>query len=322
MLSADIQELEQAISYEMFILEDFRRSLFGADDEISNKVNIDLSEKTEGGDQIFASHHEFYFDSCAGAVQSALNRLRPMAFVAAFKLHDMIAEWILKKNGVSAWKFKEKTQRCNELRAAKNFIEPDYFLARPNVSEAFWKLYASFTSYRNKIIHDGGVSSLNDGSIVVSQHGTISLVKNHHQSSYASFLFIIAKCLLGRLQDNPHLDAVVHSYLARLKNFHGVDSLSTRYIRLFDVYIRARREDLECDDPIRLVIDWDNIKQTLCRQIPHGVDGEVFFSAKVSVELGDRLATWTIPLDSVPAGKTALIEGQPPFNKFLTFQGR
>jgi hypothetical protein len=322
MFSADTEELEQAISYEMFILEYFRRLIFGSDAEIANKISINLWEKTEGGDQIFRSHHEFLVDSSAGDVQSALNKLRPMAFVAAFKLHDMIAEWILKRNGASSWRFKEKIQRYKALKAAGSFIEPDYFLARPNVSEAFWEIYASFLPYRNKIVHHGGVSSLSDGSIAVSKTGTDSLIKSYHQSAYASSLFIIAKCLLGHLQDNPHLDAVVHSYLARLKDFHRVNNLSARHILLYDVFIRARREDLECDDPIRLVIDWDNITQYLSRQIPHGVDGEVFFSATVSVEIGNKVATWSIPLDSVPAGNTALIEGLPPFNKFLTFQGR
>lgn len=322
MFSADIEELERAISYEMFILEYFRRSIFGSDDEVRNKVEVDLSKKTADGHVIFTHHHTIFMDLSANAVQSALNRLRPMAFVAAFKLHDMIGEWILKKNGVSAWSFSEKTRRYNEIRAAGHFSEPDYFLTRPDVSEVFWKLYERFALYRNKIIHHGGVSLRADGSIVIKLPEGDLLINSYHQSSYASSLFIIAKCLLGRLRDDSHLDAVVDSYLARLKDFHGVDSLSARYIRLFDVVIRARQEDLECADPIRLVIDWDNIKETLSRQIPHGMDGEVFFSAEVSVELGDRLATWSIPLDSVPAGNTALIEGQPPFDEFLTIQGR
>lgn len=322
MFSADTEELEQAISYEMFILEYFRRSIFGADGEISNKVSIDLSEKTEDGDLIFTHHHEILFDSSVNTVQSVLNRLRPMAFVAAFKLHDMIVEWILKKNGVSDWRFAEKIKGYKALKAAGSFIEPDYFIARPDVSKVFWKLYESFAFYRNKIIHQGGVSSSDDGAIEIRQGERISFIKSYHQSSYASSLFIVAKCLLGHLRDDPHLDAVVRSYLATLKDFHGVNSLSTRCIRLFDVVIRARQEDLECDDPIRLVIDWDYIRQRLSNQIRDGMDGEVFFSAKVSVELGDRLATWSIPLDSIPGGNTPLIAGQPLFDKFLTFQGR
>ncbi|WP_053573089.1 hypothetical protein [Caballeronia cordobensis] len=92
-------ELAEALRYEMSALDYLHRSLFDQSDESNECLTITLGDLAENGNQ--KKHLTFSFNEnvCAGAVKAALSRLRPLAFSAAFKMQDMIVEWILRANG-------------------------------------------------------------------------------------------------------------------------------------------------------------------------------------------------------------------------------
>jgi hypothetical protein len=121
-------------------------TLFGQTEESSRSLKINLSDKKDK-DGFYPKHigmEASGVSSGAYAVQSALSRLRPLAFAAAFKIQDMIAEWILHANGSTAWIFKQKIADYRSMRRTLAWSEPSAFATRAIVSSsAFWELYGA-----------------------------------------------------------------------------------------------------------------------------------------------------------------------------------
>jgi hypothetical protein len=74
----------------------------------------------------------------------------PLAFVTAFKLLDMLLEWVLKENGASAsFRFKEKLRQLEDTSLAY----PQPFSSRPWLRERIVGLYRTLEPLRGTIIH-------------------------------------------------------------------------------------------------------------------------------------------------------------------------
>lgn len=94
---------------------------------------------------------------------SFLNVGAPLVFVSAFKLLDMLIEWILEENGVtSTFRFEQKLKNLESSPVFPQEIE-----ARPWLKERLIGLYSSLIPFRGTIIHNKHFTSA-DGAIRVA----------------------------------------------------------------------------------------------------------------------------------------------------------
>jgi hypothetical protein len=128
------QELGERVEYERWVLEHFRARLFRQSESTNGVTEITLGAVNERGDLRGRKSILFVSSLSEPAVSEALAPFRVLAFTSAFKLQDMIAEWILEANGEHLWKFSEKLKKYDQLKRAGALHEPPAFLSSPSLS--------------------------------------------------------------------------------------------------------------------------------------------------------------------------------------------
>jgi hypothetical protein len=170
-------DLAALIAYERDALEFVRTTLFDQTEATSQSLRLTLSE-TKNEEGFYPWHIGLTASGIsigADAVRSALSRLRPLAFAAAFKVQDMIVEWVLHANGSKAWKFWEKIAEYDAMEKAGTLCEPVAVAKRKVTSKAFWELYKALTPFRNEIIHKNSFSLVGSTLTVSAKGNTLSL---------------------------------------------------------------------------------------------------------------------------------------------------
>jgi hypothetical protein len=318
--TGDPRELEERLAYELSILEYLRHALFH-EVESNDSIHITLGDFTEEGRQRQTHNVSIYESFSSGSVADALSHFKPLAFSAVFKMHDMIAEWILKENSgwhSNCWKFHEKVRLYDRLIAQGSLVQPSEFMTRASVSAAFWGLYRFLTPYRNTVVHAGGISIGSDGSLHIKPAGKPPLIFSSEQlSSYIRALCILAKSFLGQVRLDSYLNVLVDNSLAKLSAYHGINALLHRNVRLTELVILVPGDFLHSANPLSVEIDWAQIRKMMHESlIPNG-NGEVFFSAKVEIQQDRSNAHWLLPFEAVPLDKTIIEVGDSRFDPYF-----
>ena len=252
------------------------------------------------------------------AVRAALDRLRPLAFSATFKLHDMIAEWILRANGVSDWAFAKKTAAYDKLVVANMLREPALLVANPPIARAFSDLYKFLIPFRGSVVHSGGVLLDVAGSIVVSRGGQTLTFTADQQGSYMRSLCLIAKLLTGAIQANDFLLSRVCADLHALAPYHGHTSLPVQSTRLETLKVHVPAAHLTSVTPVAIKLDFDQLRRMMEEAFSVGPSGQLYFSAEIIAHApSGREYSWQLPLEGIPNGVTLLAEGDPRFDPYL-----
>jgi len=254
-------DLAALLAYERSALEFVRATLFNQNEKASTSLTLKLSEaKDEQG--FYPRHFGLSAEPIvagADAVQAALSRLRPLAFSAAFKMQDMIVEWILHANGSTAWQFEKKIKSYDAMRSAGTLCQPLAFASQSIVSDAFWELYRKLTPFRSKIIHKNSFSLTGDTLTVTSDGKTLTLL-DADQGSYIRAICLIADALVSSTQFDGAKAYIVENDLGRLSAVHKVSGLSSREIRTAFVDVVAPGQK-GADGRIQGSVDFDEIKR-------------------------------------------------------------
>ncbi len=108
--SGDTAELQNATGYEVEAINELRAILHCQSEAVGDGMSVTLGNYGPNGRLLRNLNMSCHNSISEDAVRKALDRLRPLAFSAAFKIHDMIVEWILRANGSSAWAFQKKLE--------------------------------------------------------------------------------------------------------------------------------------------------------------------------------------------------------------------
>lgn len=255
-------------------------------------------------------------DMCETEIVAALGRLRPLAFGAAFKIQDMIAEWVLHANGVNERPFSRKVEALDKLRKAGSLVQPPPFDDDRPLSEAFWELYRSFVQIRNAVAHSGRVTLAIDGTLEVAGRSGTTRLRPPDQAAYMRSVCVIAKVFTGRAVPNAYLTHLVRADFRQLLAFHGVQ-LDTGQAFVKHLTVRVPPSRIESRNPLTLEIDFDELRQTMGQAFRATPDRRVYFSVAVVVPAGERELTWHLPIETVPTGVVKLIEGDATWDRFL-----
>lgn len=312
--TGDVADLSEAISYERDALEFIRATLFDQIETNSQALTIDLSKgKNDSGFYPVTAHLTAHISISAGAVRSALAKLRPLAFSSAFKMHDLVVEWILRANGSSTWRFKEKVADYERMFRDGSLSEPPALAGWPMGSRAFWSLYKILTPFRNKIVHAGSFSVAGDTLNITAERGTLSL-SHKDQGAYIRAVCLIADYMLSNSQIDPRRAVIVENDLYTLTRVHNVAGLLLRSMRFASVEAVAAIAD-GVDGRPGVTINFDDIRQAAERSFP--TDGILAFELTIRAERGGRKLRWVFPPLMVLAGEKRLTEGDSEFAPYF-----
>lgn len=317
--AGNAMDLVDAVAYEIQAIDYLRATLHGQTEAPGQGMRVVLGDLNERGEQRATVYVSGTVSISEGAVRDALARLRPLAFSAAFKIQDMVAEWILRANGVSEWRFVRKLAEYDRLKAVGGLSWPDLFVNEPLLARAFWELYRYFEPFRGAIAHSGGLALASDGTlVVVSRDSTKLTLTPTEQASYMRAMCVIAKLLSNQVVADPFLVGLVESDLLQLQTYHAQPGLVVRRARCETLTVQVLPSHIACEQPRSVGIDFGHLRRTMERVFTVGVDGRLFFSVTIVARMGTRETVWHLPIEAVPQGSVNLREGDAAYDRFLT----
>ena len=311
-------DLESLIAYEREALEFVRTTLFDQSEASNAAITVDIAKPTLGDGFHPVSHGLVASGHATGteAVKSALSRLRPLAFSSAFKMNDMMAEWILQANGLSGWTFKEKIDFYHKRKSANNLEEPVALANWPTGSGAFWSLFETLVDYRNALTHRSSFALQGENLRITSKTGTIDL-SDSEQASYIRAMCLIGDTLSSGADFDSYIRLLVESDLHVLSNVHKVTGLGVTAVRRGSVVIKADAS-MSSTGEETVSLDFDYIKKLAERQLLPG-PGILAYDLVVRVRSDLGGFEWHFPVGSVPTGSGHRGRNDPEFLKYAKF---
>ncbi|WP_338687741.1 hypothetical protein V5279_22530 [Bradyrhizobium sp. 26S5] len=306
-------ELASLIQYERDALE-FVRSVLFNQSEAAARLEIDLSAARNEDGSLRGDVRLLMVGVASGdeAVRSALSRLRPLAFSAAFKLQDMIVEWVLRANGSTAWRFQAKIQEYERMKRTARLCEPPGFVNRGALSDTFWALYSALARFRNKIIHKGSFSVLGT-TLTIADGPDILQLTDAEQGAYIRALCLLADGLMSSAIPDASV-FIIENDLHQLSSIHNVTGLNQRPVRLASITATGTGRAVE-DGRLEATIDFDEIRRCAEKSFPI-VGGIVLFDLRLIIRVGIRQATWAFPVGAAPTGVVQIVEGNSRFEPY------
>lgn len=306
--SANVQDLDEATAYEVEALDFLRAALTLESEAASTHLSVTLGDVSADGKPRGSIGLHLQDTLSAGAVAAALGRMRPLAFSAAFKVQDMIAEWILRENGSTAWQFKQKLAAYATFSSAGTLIEPPLLSGWPLLSKAFWQSYKFLVPFRGTVVHSSGVSVLQDGTIKIVKAGQILLLSPAQQAAYIRAMCTLVKQLLGlQLPSGPSRQLLENDF-ATLAALHGQAGFMKRSVRLSSLQIEVPVAAAASTSPFEVEIDFDLFRKTMEEIFPPGPDGILFYSTEIKAKSETRDIRWYFPHEAMQTGKIRLFE--------------
>ena len=316
----DPQDLCERVAYELSAVEYLRVSLHSQSEEAIGGTTVTLGDLTPSGElkRIVSAHAVFRMSD--DAVRAALDRIRPLAFSAAFKLQDMVAEWVLRANGTTDWPFSKKLKAYDDLRIAGTLIEPPFFAEHGHLSRAFWELYRFLVPFRGTVVHAGGVVLAQDGTVSVTKDRQTLHLSPDEQAAYMRATCLTAKILTEQVTRDTFLQELIESDLLVLQKYHGQQGLTVHEAKLGAITVHVPASRISEHAPVVVDIDFDLLRRTMEKDRAVGPKGRVYFSASILVPNAGRLLTWELPFENVPQGVVRLREGDPVYDPFLSIE--
>ncbi|WP_136615177.1 hypothetical protein [Bradyrhizobium sacchari] len=221
-------------------------------------------------------------------------------------MHDLTAEWILRANGSTTWRFQQKIADYNRMQAAGTFAQPPALDNWSVGSQAFWQLYIKLTPFRNRLIHGSSFSLEGDTLVITDGTSTLRLTGND-QGAYIRALCLITDQLVANASLDGINGIVVQNDLYALQSIHGIGGLSAQQLRVVSVEViapgRSDANGLPSAD-----VDFDAIRRQAERTFPAGA-GVLAYEVVVAVRLNRAEIKWRFPALAAPAGTKCLSQG-------------
>jgi hypothetical protein len=319
--SQHIQDLRERIEYELFTLNFVRNHLYQQDESADSYWSFNLREVVANPTSFMVrASHSIIDKTFEQEVREALTHFVPLSFACAFKVNDMVAEWILgTQNKKIPFGLKDKMNLYEDEKG--KLTEPPFFEDNQNVKQCFWKLYELIRECRNSVTHRYDFELLADGALKFTSEKcncwTLSFVD---LGAYTRFTCLLAAFLLDSVpaERRAYAESVFNNDLSRLQKYHAVDLSTAKPARLVDVVIMAHELSDGLLQPsarfnIPLVPIWNRLRKDL------SFDGkvDVLPLLKVTAEDENERLVWTIPPELVPDDVIELDRLNRQWSRFL-----
>lgn len=312
------QELVQRTEYESWLLDFFRARFLNQDEAPNSLTSFTLGDVTESGELLGRMTMTFVDSISDQAVKDTLGRFRVLAFTSAFKIQDMIAEWVLEANGEHLWQFSKKLKKYDQLLAATNLHEPPEFTQNTKLARAFWELYRGLERPRGAIIHTGKLKTFPDGTIEMEdRNGTAHRFDLKIQAAYIRFVWMVNAILSHQLDAHDYHEAVIENDLATLNSVHGIAGFRANSIRFEAVRVCVPKDHAKRLSPYTCEVDVPNLRSRMEKTCPTGPGGKLFLSLEVVAEAEGRELVWNLPPELLPQSSLVLQEDDASLHQYL-----
>lgn len=258
--------LADGTAYERIALQPACDLLFGTARYVASTTKVDLSNFQTG-------KNLYLLDVVRGsrtaisdqAVVATLNNMRALLFVTAFKLQDMIVEWILGENGNSEWAFSKKLAFYINHKGDAAWTEPDLLLSTSSYGKAFWEIYEALTDARNTINHKSAFQVSPAGVITVTGRKNSYTLDSTLQAAYTELMITLVESFSqSRASDFP-INDIIQRTLSTFSVFHTQNFPGVAHYSYEGLEITVPQVMLNTIDPCVAVIDLVALKAQLAQ---------------------------------------------------------
>ena len=301
------QDLQDHLGYERYVLERCVRMVESAYGLVSP---AEVTINDAGQQQI---HFEVVDNLGGGQAMEVVKDAAPLLFAAAFKLVDMIIEWVIVENSSShscPWKFHEKR---NIINTNHGLMYPDYLGSDNQLRGTFTGIYNTLPEHRNAIVH-GDWGENQNGELrfdFTTRFGKVhiqQIVPFQQVLDFAAFSALVASNLVDRsLQTPARLGTLrwISDLIQPLHNAARTNALKPNYSRV------KRITTWNAATPVQ--VDLAGIRDRLLQGNP-GTAPFFDLSVEAATPAGQR--NRSIPDERIPAGNTLVLSAD--WNQFQT----
>jgi hypothetical protein len=284
--------LKEKMDYEKWFL-DF---LFKTQETLGGKRKI--TQITFRNRQAGANVHLALSDVLgSGAALEVINAMRPLTFVASYKILDMIFEWILEENRDAGtikrvpWRFSEKIEMFSKLQL--DF--PPILQSEPYIKDYLFAVYSKLLKFRNEVVHKNNFSVVGDKFTVETiENGHFSILELGPKELWAlvKITIVVANLLIGDSAFDPQTDRLLKYCLDRLSKIHGLSEFKQPMPIPVNVLLEVPVENN------LFPADLNFVRNQLSRTFP---TVDILFNIKIIGLVNDKPTVgWFFPFDSLP----------------------
>jgi hypothetical protein len=319
-----IQKLRERIEYELFTLNFVRNHLYRQYEGAEDFWSIRLNDLQSNPDSFMLNVIiQSFVNSCEEDVREALIHFVPLSFACAFKVNDMVAEWILgTQNKKIPFGLKDKINLYKEEKG--KLTEPPFFEDNQHVKQCFWKLYELIRECRNSVTYRYDFELLADGALkFASEKCNFWTLSFADLGSYTRFTCLLVDFLLDGVpaERRVHAEGIFNRDLLELKKYHEADLPSFSPTRLVEVVIIAHEQsDGPFPSPTKFTIPMAQVWNRLTRNFSPDGSTVVLPLLKLTAEDEEERLIWAIPPELVPNDVIELDRSNPQWARFLRIE--
>lgn len=319
--AAHIKELRERIEYELFTLNFVRHRLYRQHEGAEDFWSLKLKDLQANPDSFLLSVTlPAILNPCEEDVREALMQFVPLSFACAFKVNDMIAEWILGTQNIDVpWGFKAKVKLYQDVKGVLN--HPQLFHNNPHLELCFWELYSSMSDLRHSVTHRCDFELLPGGALKFTPVGSNPIVMAVSDlASYIRFSCLLVDFLFDDVprERRSHSEAIFNRDLLQLQNYHKINLPNFRTSRLVEVVIIAHEQsDGSLPSPTRFSIPLVPVWNRLKKDFSPGGQLVVLPLLHVTAEDDNERLVWIIPPEHVPEHVIVLDLSDPEWSRFI-----
>jgi hypothetical protein len=293
--------LKEKMDYEQWLLDFLSKTQKSLEGE-RKVTQITLKNRQSGPNVHFALSDVLG----SGAALEIINAMRPLIFVASYKILDMIFEWILQENRDSGkmkrvlWPFSEKIEMFSKFQI--DF--PPLLQSEPYIKEYLFALYSELLKFRNEIVHKNNFSVLEDKlriEAIQDSHSYVLELGPKELWAFVEITIAIANLLIGDSVFDPQIERLLKYRLDHLSKIHGLAEFKQPLPIPIDVVLEVPEEGHIFPADLKF------LREEL-RRIHPNVD--ILFNLKILGIVNKRPTVgWLFPFDAIPG--CDLLELQP-----------
>lgn len=315
-------DLESATVYELSALDYVRGALFRQSEDLGPGFEISLAQRVSRG--VFSrigANMSARIGGSGEAASAALDRLRPLFFTAAFKVHDLVVEWILRDSIPAVpWRFKEKLSKYDQLSARSALKQPTPLAQDAELSTAFWETYRALEPLRSALTHRGGFGVSEQGDLVFPAAVGGAPLTTREQGAYLRGVCLLCRVLSGSLQWDTRTQDITRAAWAVLQSRHAKTAIQADRVVLESLRVELCPANVIGSDPLVVDVDCAELEEFMKRQCVVGGDATLHFSLAIEAVTSRGRACWSFPSELRPRTVIRLCEGDSATDRWLTWR--
>lgn len=310
----DVENLHERVEYEASTLRFYLAQAFSPGGGAFGPYEVEVP--SPGADLLTAraSQSGFFFARMSDSdVMAALRRFAPLAFQAAFKVQDMVIEWVLRTNGSDVWRFSDKVDEYWSRRLASSLVLPPFLAAHRDLEGAHFALYRRLSQRRNALIHDSSFELLENGTLRVFGRGEQSSdLTLDSLRAYIEMGLLVVDLLIGRSPDPGRDLDDLEAALSELRPLHNM-ATPVRRVRWVSLALKYVGEAVTRDAAgLALSLDLRAVRRLAASRAPVNAGDQHRIRLTVEANDGAMSYRWTLEPADVRGGDSIVLRDADP----------